>query len=222
MKLTREKVIDYFPDDNRFIHHVMRKNGWMIFRDDDMESVRFQALYDVMRLVNSEYEFDDEDHITALVDLNIRRAFFTMLRKNDNLNNQIDIRTESEFILSDDDEQTTAYEKAEADDKFDWYSELILVTRKVTTDKDADILEGILQGYTLMEIGNRYGVSSQAIDKRKKKIIKKLRLYYEIDTPINKKRSKKIRAGVRSKPSPKYKAEVHSHTEAMSFLGLIS
>jgi len=175
-----------------------------------------------MNLVNSEYEFEDETHITALVDINIRRAFLTMLRRRDNLNNQIDIRSESELTPSHaDDEAPTEYSLAVEEVKEDWIDEIISVTRRVVSEKDADIIKSILEGYTMKEIGARYGVTASSIEGRKKKIVKKLRLYYEIDTPINKKRSKKIRGGVRSESAPRYKASVHSHTEAMSFLGIV-
>ena len=63
MILKPNRLIDFFPDDNRFLHFVAKKNGLFFLNDDDVESARFFALQSVMRLVNSEYEFEDEKHL---------------------------------------------------------------------------------------------------------------------------------------------------------------
>ena len=117
MILTKTRMVEFFPSDNRYLHYVARKNGLFFINDDDVDSARFFAIEAVMRLVSKEVEYEDEKHLQSVVQMNVLRAIYRMIEWNSAKKNSQDIRSESEFIGSDDDGFSTYIELAESDDK---------------------------------------------------------------------------------------------------------
>ena len=95
MILTKTRMVEFFPSDNRFIHYVARKNGLFFINNDDVESARFFAIEAVMRLVTKEVEVEDEKHLQSVVQMNVLRGIYRMIEWNSAKKNSQDIRSES-------------------------------------------------------------------------------------------------------------------------------
>ena len=99
MILTERKMREFFPDDNRFLHFVARKNGLFFFSDEDVETARYYAIMGVNRLLQNKFEFEDEIHMLGVIELNFKRGIFAMIQRKKALKRSLDIRVESEFIM---------------------------------------------------------------------------------------------------------------------------
>jgi len=223
MILTKTRMVEFFPSDNRYLHYVARKNGLFFINDDDVESARFFAIEAVMRLVTKEVEYEDEKHLQSVVQMNVLRAIYRMIEWNSAKKNSQDIRSESEFIGSDDDGFSTYIELAESDDKpYDNTMAIIEeYAQEVLDDIGYAVYQMTLSDVARKEMSRTLGISPEAIRQRQKSNIKKLKLKY--DTDENDKESfrenrKKIRNRIRRKPIAKNKATECASAEANAFL----
>jgi len=224
MILKPNRLIDFFPDDNRFLHFVAKKNGLFFLNDDDVESARFFALQSVMRLVNSEYEFEDEKHLYSVVEMNVLRGIYRMIEWNSSNKNSQDIRPESDFIGSDDAEGLhTHITTARADVKdYDNTLEFIEeVAQEILDDIGYAVYELTLGDVARKDISERLGISTEAVRQRQKSNVKKLKNYYdkyENDQKDIRQTRAEIRGRVRPKPTKKIKATELSYSTASAFL----
>lgn len=216
-------MVEFFPSDNRFIHYVARKNGLFFINNDDVESARFFAIEAVMRLVTKEVEVEDEKHLQSVVQMNVLRGIYRMIEWNSAKKNSQDIRSESEFIGSDDDGFSTYIELAESDDKpYDNTMAIIEeYAQEVLDDIGYAVYQMTLSDVARKEMSRTLGISPEAIRQRQKSNIKKLKLKY--DTDENDKESfrenrRKIRNRIRRKPIAKNKATERASAEANAFL----
>jgi len=223
MILTKTRMVEFFPSDNRFIHYVARKNGLFFVKDDDVETARFFSIDGVMRLVNKEVEFEDEAHLQNVVQMNVLRGIYRMIEWNSAKKNSQDIRPESDFIGSDDEGFSTYIELAESDDKpYDNTMAIIEeYAQEVLDDIGYAVYQMTLSDVARKEMSRTLGISPEAIRQRQKSNIKKLKLKY--DTDENDKESfrenrKKIRNRIRRKPIAKNKATECASAEANAFL----
>ena len=223
MILTKTRMVEFFPSDNRFIHYVARKNGLFFINNDDVESARFFAIEAVMRLVTKEVEVEDEKHLQSVVQMNVLRGIYRMIEWNSAKKNSQDIRSESEFIGSDDDGFSTYIELAESDDKpYDNTMAIIEeYAQEVLDDIGYAVYQMTLSDVARKEMSRTLGISPEAIRQRQKSNIKKLKLKY--DTDENDKESfrenrRKIRNRIRRKPIAKNKATERASAEANAFL----
>lgn len=216
-------MTEFFPSDNRFMHYVARKNGLFFKNDDDVESARFFCIDAVMRLVNKEYEFEDEIHLQSVVQMNVLRGIYRMIEWNNAKKNSQDIRPESDFLGNEDEGYSTYIELAEADDKpYDNTMDLIeQYAQEVLDDVGYAVYEMTLGDVARKEISRRLGISTEAVRQRQNSNVKKLKLKY--DTHENDKKHfretrAKIRARIRRQPIAENKATEHSYSEADAFL----
>jgi len=216
-------MVEFFPSDNRFLHYVARKNGLFFINDDDVESARFFAIEAVMRLVSKEVEFEDEKHLQSVVQMNVLRAIYRMIEWNSAKKNSQDIRSESEFIGSDDDGFSTYLELAESDDKpYDNTMAIIEeYAKEVLDEMGYAIFKMTLSDVARKEMSKTLGISSEAIRQRQQSNIKKLKLKYdrdENDKESFRENRRKIRERIRRKPIAENKATERASAAANAFL----
>ena len=224
MILKANKLRDFFQVDNRFIHFVAKKNGLFFKNQDDVESARFFALEAVMRLVNSEYEFDDELHLYSVVEMNVLRGIYRMIEWNSAKKNSQDIRPESDFIGSEDEDGLrTHIQTAEADFKpYDNTMDLIEeYAQEVLDDVGYVVYEMTLNDSSRKDIAEALGISVEAVRQRQTTNVVKLKQKY--DTNENDKKDiqqvdRPIRKRVRVKSVTLHKAEERACAEANAFL----
>jgi hypothetical protein len=223
MILTKTRMVEFFPSDNRYLHYVARKNGLFFINDDDVESARFFAIEAVMRLVTKEVEYEDEKHLQSVVQMNVLRAIYRMIEWNSAKKNSQDIRSESEFIGSDDDGFSTYIELAESDDKpYDNTMAIIEeYAQEVLDDIGYAVYQMTLSDVARKEMSRTLGISPEAIRQRQKSNIKKLKLKYDTDENDQesfRENRRKIRNRIRRKPIAKNKATECASAEANAFL----
>lgn len=216
-------MVEFFPSDNRYLHYVARKNGLFFMNDDDVESARFFAIEAVMRLVTKEVEYEDEKHLQSVVQMNVLRAIYRMIEWNSAKKNSQDIRSESEFIGSDDDGFSTYIELAESDDKpYDNTMAIIEeYAQEVLDDIGYAVYQMTLSDVARKEMSRTLGISPEAIRQRQKSNVKKLKLKYdrdENDKESFRENRRKIRDRIRRKPIAKNKATERASAEANAFL----
>ena len=216
-------MVEFFPSDNRYLHYVARKNGLFFINDDDVESARFFAIEAVMRLVTKEVEYEDEKHLQSVVQMNVLRAIYRMIEWNSAKKNSQDIRSESEFIGSDDDGFSTYIELAESDDKpYDNTMAIIEeYAQEVLDDIGYAVYQMTLSDVARKEMSRTLGISPEAIRQRQKSNIKKLKLKYDTDENDQesfRENRRKIRDRIRRKPIAKNKATECASAEANAFL----
>jgi len=223
MILTKTRMVEFFPSDNRYLHYVARKNGLFFINDDDVESARFFAIEAVMRLVSKEVEFEDEAHLQAVVRMNVLRAIYRMFEWNSAKKNSQDIRPESDFIGSDDEGMSTYIELAESDDK-PYDNTLAIIeeyAQEVLDDIGYAVYKMTLSDVARKEISKTLGISSEAVRQRQNSNIKKLKLKYdrdENDKESFRENRRKIRDRIRRKPLAENKATERSSAAANAFL----
>jgi len=223
-KLTTSKIIPFFPDDNRFIHFVARKHGLFFQNDDDIESARFHALHNAMRMVNSGKEYESEAHLNSLMEVNARHAIHSMLDRKRAKKRSLEIRTEAEFFVEGNDESYSILERSSEDDYYDERAEIVEEFMHIIRDNEN--AEGVMMfemhmvGYTDIEIAKKLGITPQAVSSRRQRTKTKLKNYYEVNTWTYSTNVRKIRKRVRNKSVASNKAKSDSHGEALSYLGL--
>ena len=223
MILTKTRMVEFFPSDNRYLHYVARKNGLFFINDDDVESARFFAIEAVMRLVSKEVEYEDEKHLQSVVQMNVLRAIYRMIEWNSAKKNSQDIRSESEFIGSDDDGFSTYIELAESDDKpYDNTMAIIEeYAQEVLDDIGYAVYKMTLSDVARKDMAETLGISPEAIRQRQKSNVKKLKLKYdrdENDKESFRENRRKIRDRIRRKPIAENKATERASAEANAFL----
>lgn len=197
----------------------------MFFRnDDDVESARFFALESVMRLVNSEYEFEDDLHLYSVVEMNVLRGIYRMIEWNSAKKNSQDIRPESDFIGSEDEDGLRTYiQLAKADTKeYDNTIDLIEeYAQEVLDDIGYAVYEMTLSDSSRKDIAEAIGISTEAVRQRQSSNIKKLKEKYdtyENDKTNLQQTSRSVRRGVRGKSFAIHKATERASAEADAFL----
>lgn len=192
--------------------------------DDDVESARFFALEAVMRLVNSDYEFEDELHLYSVVEMNVLRGIYRMIEWNSAKKNSQDIRPESDFIGSDDEEGLRTYiTMAKADSKpYDNTLDLIEeYAQEILDDVGYAVYEMTLTDMSRKDIAKAIGISTEAVRQRQNSNIEKLKAKYdkyENDKANLQQTSEPLRGRVRFKPATKNKATECARSKADSFL----
>lgn len=224
MILKASKLKDFFPSDNRFIHFVAKKNGMFFKNQDDLESARFFALEAVMRLVNSEYEFEDDLHLYSVVEMNVLRGIYRMIEWNSAKKNSQDIRPESDFIGADDEDglrthiQTAEAEFSPYDNTMDLIEEY---AQEVLDDIGYAVYEMTLTDMSRKDIAEAIGVSAEAVRQRQNSNIEKLKAKYdkyENDKTNLQQTRATIHRGVRGRPTAKNKATECARSKANAFL----
>ena len=224
MILKASKLKDFFPSDNRFIHFVAKKNGMFFKNQDDLDSARFFALEAVMRLVNSEYEFEDDLHLYSVVEMNVLRGIYRMIEWNSAKKNSQDIRPESDFIGSDDEDGLrTHIQTAEADFKpYDNTMDLIEeYAQEVLDDIGYAVYEMTLSDSSRKDIAEALGISVEAVRQRQTTNVVKLKQKYdtyENDETNLQEISRPIQRRVRSKSFAIHTATERACSEADAFL----
>lgn len=222
MKLESSRVIDFFPSDNRFLYYVAKKRRLFFRNEDDVESARFFGLQAIMRIVNSDVEFDDEKHLYSVVEKNVLWGIYRMIEWNASKKNSQDIRCESDFIMSEDEGQLRSYvSTAEADvDEYDNSMEYVeRVARDVLDSVGLRIFKMTLDDVTRHDMAEALGVTTEAIRQRQMSNVKKLkRKIYENDTKTNATTSAVNGNGLRNRPVETDEASRRSYDEASSFL----
>lgn len=221
MILTEKKMKAFFPDDNRFLYFVAKKNGLFFLSDDDVETARYFAIKNVMRMFSSKFEFEDETHMNALMERNFKHAIFSMMSHNEAKKRSMDIRTESEFAIEGKDttpvlERKGGFEDPYKDETFNHLMHKIYTTQP----KEVIIIfDMYLQGYTNVEVARVLDISPEAVRQRREKVIKKIRKSYEVDKKHCDRDVQEIQPRVRNRPARTYTAKQSDYTEAMSYLG---
>ena len=224
MILKPSKLTDFFPSDNRFMHFVARKNGMFFRNNDDVESARFFALESVMRLVNSEYEFEDELHLYSVVEMNVLRGIYRMIEWNSAKKNSQDIRPESDFIGSEDEDGLRTYVQLAKADTKEYDNTMDLIERyaqEVLDDVGYAVYEMTLTDMSRKDIAEAIGISTEAVRQRQTSNIKKLKQKYdrhENDKTNLQQDSEPIRKRVRGKSFTIHTATERACSEADSFL----
>lgn len=221
IKLTEARMIEFFPDDNRFLHFVAKKHGLFFLNSDDEETARFIAIRNVMLLISGEFEFKSEAHLMSVMELNFKRAIHTMMQMNDAKKRSMDIRTESEFIKDGrEDERSILETSSDEDDSIVEETRLLVALNE--SEETSSIYNMWLNGYTDVELSKIYNISSEAVRQRRVRVFKKLKNYYETNEWNPRKNVKEVRTRVRYLSTSTYKAEQSDYTEAMSYLNLTS
>ena len=174
-------------------------------------------------LAYKEVEFEDEKHLQSVVQMNVLRAIYRMIEWNSAKKNSQDIRSESEFIGSDDDGFSTYIELAESDDKpYDNTMAIIEeYAKEVLDDMGYAVFQMTLSDVARKDMSKTLGVSSEAIRQRQQSNIKKLKLKYDRDENDEKsfrENRRKIRERIRRKPIAENKATERASAEANAFL----
>lgn len=222
--LTPKKLQEFFPDDNRFLHYVARKNGMFFICEDDVESARFFALENIMRMVNSKFEFEDEKHLYSVVQKNFLRATYRMIEWNQAKKNSMDIKPESHYIMTDDSQELRTYvQSAKADVKhYDNTMDLIeSYAQDILDDVGYAVYSLTLSDVARKDIAAKLGITNEAVRQRQNSNVKKLKAKYdthENDTTHLRKTRQAIRDRVRRKPVAEHKATECAYTEADAFL----
>ena len=176
-----------------------------------------------MRLVSKEVEYEDEKHLQSVVQMNVLRAIYRMIEWNSAKKNSQDIRSESEFIGSDDDGFSTYIELAESDDKpYDNTMAIIEeYAQEVLDDIGYAVYKMTLSDVARKDMAETLGISPEAIRQRQKSNVKKLKLKYdrdENDKESFRENRRKIRDRIRRKPIAENKATERASAEANAFL----
>ena len=224
MKLDASKLTDFFPADNRFMHFVAKKNGLFFRNNDDVDSARFFGIEAVMRLVNSGYEFEDELHLYSVVEMNVLRGIYRMIEWNSAKKNSQDIRPESDFIGSEDEDGLRTYVQLAKADSTPYDNTLDLIeeyAQEILDDVGYAVYEMTLTDMSRKDIAEAIGISTEAVRQRQNSNIKKLKEKYdkyENDKANLYESSKPLRDRVRVKPATKNKATECARSKADSFL----
>ena len=207
------------------MHFVAKKYGLFFFNNDDVETARFIAIRNMMALLSSNTEFEDRKHLNCVIEKNFKHAIFGMMKHNQAKKRTIDIRTESDFLVDYDGNQSSKSvieNHGELEDPYD--KDLINhIKNFVMENEDEDniiVFTMFMEGYNNVEISKALEISSEAVRQRKKVLFKKIK--NEINESTDRANVEEIRARVRSLPTPSHKAEYDSYSKAMSYLGFTS
>ena len=233
MKLTDKKLAEFFPRDNRFIHFCAKRYKYSFWSDETVEDARYYSLLNVMRYFRKNgNDFEDEAAIIAFVMTCIRYGILSAFSDRDNRKKRIDLRYESEFIMTGDDSSEYNFfeSKLGVEDTFSdtHYTDLLDHLREHTlTERQNKVLqECLIDGKTMREFSVEHNVPQSTVESEKRKIrlrFKKL-IEQEDESKVssNKECVPQVKRGVRksngSEPFVGYEEKEYSYLKAMSFL----
>lgn len=233
MILTERKMREFFPDDNRFLHFVARKNGLFFFSDEDVETARYYAIMGVNRLLQNKFEFEDEIHMLGVIELNFKRGIFAMIQRKKALKRSLDIRVESEFIMDGKEDLRGYIENAQDNLDADVKEEMkhiLEISRDALTESEREILVLRLEGRPYREISETLGVSPEVCRNKYFRLVKKLKKAYErekdgssrrVDAPVSEINVGEVQEGVRDRPIASHKADARDYIEVLSYLDFV-
>lgn len=166
MLISQGILKKHFPNDNRFIHYVLRKNGRVVRNEETILSVRHNALVQIIQAINKEKEFDDEAHITNYIMLAIDRAYCGVLRDSNLLKNNLPIRSYSDYTDDNQMNDTTLFDGKVIDTSHydNTIDHLLGFIQRISTPLRYDYFhKRHIEGYSVPEIANMYGVTQQAV-----------------------------------------------------------
>ena len=233
MILTEKKMREFFPDDNRFLHFVAKKNGLFFFSDEDVETARYYSIMGVNRLLQSKFEFEDEIHLLGVVELNFKRGIFAMIQRKKAKKRSLDIRVESDFIISGKEDLRSHIENAQdsiEDDIRDEMQYIHEMSKDVLTESEKEVLKLRLEGRPYAYIGDALGISAEQCRNKYQRLVKKIKKEYEREKARDKERvnpsrgntdGEKIRKRVRTEPAEADETDARDYIEVLSYLNLV-
>ena len=233
MILTERKMREFFPDDNRFLHFVARKNGLFFLlgrRRRDCEVLRNHG---GQQTTTNKFEFEDEIHMLGVIELNFKRGIFAMIQRKKALKRSLDIRVESEFIMDGKEDLRGYIENAQDNLDADVKEEMkhiLEISRDALTESEREILVLRLEGRPYREISETLGVSPEVCRNKYFRLVKKLKEAYErekdgsscrVDAPVSEVNVGEVQEGVRDRPIASHKADARDYIEVLSYLDFV-
>lgn len=213
IKLTDKIISEFFPRDNRFLHFVAKKHGQFFMNEDDVERASFYALEYILKKRGE--EFENMSHINSLAEWAFRGAISRMISYNQAQKRDVEVYSESDFYADHDDARSVMDNLFEMQPELDT---LMTDAKQCLEDKDYDIIKMTILGYNMVEIGEKYNQSAESIRQRKIKVIKQLRVYYEIDKRTNRVNGESLRKRIQRKSSKKAKVQRSRAESAIDYL----
>lgn len=180
MTISKQKLLELFPKDNRLIHFVRKKNGYFVRNDEEVEWIKHKAMVEIIKVHNSKKEFESEDHINYYVMRSIQNAFMSLWKYNEAQKRQGDERVESDLIYGEDESYNVYLRSAVTDDKT-WLKDdmayVMSVAEDVLDEQEQYILQLILQSKNYREISDLVNMSHQGVRQKHQRIIKKIKSY---------------------------------------------
>jgi hypothetical protein len=192
MKITQQKLREWFPANNRFLHFCAKHYGYTFYNDEVVEDAKFFSLKNVMKMYNEGKEFGDEAEMTGMVMSSFRFGILAAYNtQNRRLKNKI--QTESDLLYGDGAEEYNKFQQLlESEDKeYDNLPQILheFIETELTWVEKLVIKQNILEGETYNFISRKYDVSNTSLRSARERALNKLRKYVKATTQPSTKRS---------------------------------
>lgn len=179
MKITEEKLIEFFPRDMRFAYFVANKYNYKFKNGFVMEQANHLAMEAVMKMYREEKEFENEAQMVGYVMNSFRFAMLRMF-SDTNPQNRLKLYLESDVTYGDDGDEysvfqnTASVEPEEIDDNASLKVQLL---KDSLTDRELEIFElRYEKGMKYVDIKEQIGIANGSLEWVKSKIKRKYKL----------------------------------------------
>lgn len=226
MTISKQKLTELFPKDNRLIHFVRKKNGYFVRNDEEVEWIKHKAMVEIIKVHNSKKEFESEDHINYYVMRSIQNAFMSLWKYKEAQKRQGDERVESDLIYGEDESYNLFLRSAVSDDNRamkDDIDYIMSVAEDALDELELEILGMIMQSKNYREISDIINISHQGVRQKHLRIIKKIKSYVSGDhKKNNEKRDRKavqdLRESRRRESARKEKKKRDNHSKVLALI----
>jgi|GEM_PF-2710936 len=237
MKITKDNLKAWFPQDRRFLHYCAKFYSLSFHSKDVVEEANFIAIKNVMALYNREQEFESERHMIGTVMSSFRFAILNAYKSMEGRNRKyLQVRSEASLIYNGiGSGDHNLYEAAcvSYDKPYDIVHERLneFIDTQLPIIEREVIRRYVMDGEDAKVIAEDLDITIKNIHSAKTRAFRKLRKFKErlddtVDTkpkPVNDKRYisaaiSQLRIQMAIESVAKQPIKVSSYSEAMSFL----
>lgn len=176
MKLTERHLGEFFPRDMRFTYYVAKTYGYNFYNDDAAERANEYAMESVLKIYNSEMEFDSNEHLYGFIMSTFRYAILNSFRKK--AADKLETYNESQLTYGEGDEEYSIYRKTaivEGAEYSDTLEKTLDIVKKYFNCNEYRVFElNYLHKYAIAEIAQDMDIPQKSVLAIRRRIQKKI------------------------------------------------
>ena len=172
MKLTERHLGEFFPRDMRFTHYVAKTYGYSFFNDEAVERANAEAMVRVLKIYNSEMEFENNEHLYGFIMNTFRYAILNSFRKKSA--DKLETYNESQLTYGEGNEEYSIYKRTavvEGSEYNDSVEKMLDIMKRYLNCNEYRVFElKYLYEYSTAQIALDIEISEAAVNTIKRRI----------------------------------------------------
>lgn len=236
MKITDKDLKAWFPADRRFLHFCAKYYGYSFYNDETVERANHLAVLNVMRLVNRDEEFENEQHMTGIIMSSFRYAILNSYSSGMSANQRnLEMYNESQLTYGEGSDEYNKYLSSAVSSDKELNNLADFVTEYAETNlpylQRRALVECVMGESTMKELATDTDTSVRKVHLAKQKAIRRVKKLIGALDENEKKYGKeevngeyispsrsKLQIEIQLEPVRKDETRERNHSKAMSFV----